>query len=168
MKLKFLPFVLVAIVMITGCSSNGEPPQELEPIYEYNIRKALNGSFHGERYSSTLNLIENEDIIFAPFEKKKEYIPPYGGKFMAYGIATISTYINDNEPNDFDIQTCLYSLNTTNDPFTLSFYEYDAQNDQVVNREEKRVLLFETPDLFYMRRYGTTEQNNLTYTRIND
>lgn len=158
---KILFATVLSVSLLTSCGGTEEDMPEITTEYEHNIRTALNGTFHGERFSSVTNVKENEDIRFEPFEKPRQEVSGFG-TFNAYGIAVLTDHLNDNEPTGE--KTCLYSLNTSSDPITLSFYPYE--NGQVVSREDRRTIQFETPDLFYMRRYGTTPENNLTYTRI--
>ncbi|MDE7456672.1 MAG: membrane lipoprotein lipid attachment site-containing protein [Prevotella sp.] len=160
MKKIFFALALSSLFVLSGCSETQEDSPELTTEYEYNIRKALNGTFHGERFSTSTNVRENEDIRFEPFDRPRKEVSGFG-TFTAYGIAVLTQYLNDNTPTGET--TCLYSLNTGSEPFTLSFYPY--REGQVVSREDRRTIEFETPDLFCMRRYGTTPENNLTYTR---
>lgn len=158
---KIFICAMLSLSLLTSCGGSEEDAPELTTEYEQNIRAALNGTFHGERFSSATNVRENEDIRFEPFDKPRQEVSGFG-TFNAYGIAVLTDYLNDNEPTGSI--TCLYSLNTSTDPFTLSFYQYE--NGAVVNREDRRTVQFETPDLFYMRPYGTTVENNKTYTRV--
>lgn len=159
---KKLFAVAVVLFTLTACGGDDDTPEQPIPEYEYNARRALNGKFHGERQSTLGDITEYEDIEFQPYDKPKEANGFYG-KFTAYGIAFTCDYVNDNAP--FATYRNYYSLDTSRgEPFTLSFYRCNDNGD-VINREDRRIIEFQTLDLFFMRPYGTTAENNKTYRR---
>ena len=157
-KFFILTFALLALA---ACGGSDDEPSEITTQYEQNIRKTLNGKFHGERKSTIGDITENEDIEFQPYDKPRQ-ITSLFGTFNAYGIALTCDYINDNPP--FATYRNYYVLDTSREPFTLSFYRCNDNGD-VTNREDKRIIDVQSFDLFYMRSYGTTAENNKTYTR---
>lgn len=150
-----------ALLTLCACSSGGDTTEELTTQYEANIRKTLNGKFHGERKSTIGDITENEDIEFQPYDKPRKMVSLFG-TFNAYGIAITCDYVNDNTP--FATYRNYYTLDTSNEPFTLSFYRCDEEGN-VTNRADERTIKVESFDLFYMRPYGTAEENNKTYRR---
>lgn len=160
--MKKLLFIVYAIIALTGCGGeNIGETDEITTVYEHNIRKALNGKFHGERHSTVTNVTECEDIEFIPYDKPRQ-IDGFFGSFTAYGIAITCDYVNDNKP--FASYRNYYSLDTRGDNITLSFHRCN-EDGSVINREDRRILEVQTFDLFYMRPYGTTKENNYTYKR---
>ncbi len=157
-KILLMAFVLLALC---ACSGGDDTTEELTTQYEANIRKTLNGKFHGERKSTIGDIIENEDIEFQPYDKPRQVVSLFGS-FNAYGIAITCDYINDNKP--FATYRNYYTLDTSKEPFTLSFYRCNDEGN-VINRADVRTIKVQSFDLFYMRPYGTTEENNKTYKR---
>ena len=160
--MKKLLFIVYAIIALTGCvRDNIGETDTVTTEYERNISKALNGKFHGERHSTVTNVTECEDIEFIPYDKPRP-IDGFFGSFTAYGIAITCDYVNNNKP--FATYRNYYSLGTRGDNITLSFYRC-SEDGSVVDREDRRILEVQTSDLFYMRPYGTTKENNYMYKR---
>lgn len=140
------------------------------PEYIYQRITYLNGSFHGELFSSVTNTKECEDIKFVSFNSAKELTGVLTGAFTAYGKCSVLSYTNDHLLEVS--KTCYFGFpdiavieeNKEGDKFIISFYQCNDKGE-VIGREEKRIIQIQNQDKFLMRRYGLTEENNLVYTR---
>lgn len=157
-------FSIFIILFSIACSSENENTVVLEAEWEVKARQLLIGSWHGELYSAVTNSTECEDIVFIPFEEKQEKVG-LSGKFQASGVAEIEHYYNDHLLETEE--RCLFSIidYDTTDGLLIAFYPCD-ENNEVIGREDKRLLIAESLTKFYMRKYGLTRENNLTYTKI--
>lgn len=157
--------LVLTILFSISCSSDDEKPVVLEAEWEVKARQLLVGSWHGELFSSVTNSTECEDIVFIPFEEKQEKMG-LSGKIQAYGVAEIEHYFNDHLLQTE--QKCLFTVLDYDsvEGLLIAFYPCNEKNE-IIGREDKRVLFAESLTKFYMRKYGLTKENNLTYTKQN-
>lgn len=158
MKSRML-IIFAALLTLSACSGDGRNEPSPVTEQEQNMRLLLDGKFHGERTWG--NITECEDVEFLPYDSPRT-VKGFFGTFTAYGIALTNDYIGGNAPTA--TYRNYYSLDTSKEPFTLSFYRCNEEGS-VTDREDKRTIEAQSFDLFLMRPYGTTAENNKTYKR---
>lgn len=170
-KLLFISTATICLsLLLLSCSDNKDEPSVMTTEFIYNSLNLLNGVYHGEHYSETTNTTEHEDIVFTPympFGKTKEVYGVLSGTITVFGTASVCSYHNDHllETN----KTYYLSFNDYGEyppeyVFYVSFYQY-GDHGKVIGSEDRRIVTILSKNKFLMRRYGTTEENNLLYVK---
>lgn len=156
----------VALLLFTACSK--DDPTPTDPAWLTETKALLVGTWYGEKYSETFNTTEAEKIKFEPSTTSHKEVSLFG-TFEAYGVAYMTEYLN-GEPwgysyTDGEIR-CYYSLDWDygEDCVVVSFYKINDDNE-VINKADKRELRPVNSTEFVMRPYGTGEGLNMTYNK---
>lgn len=154
---------LLALLLFAACSKNDEAPQNTDKEVAA-ATQVLNGKFVGSLYSSATNTTETEEMTFSPYSSAKEMTSVLDGKIKVYGTAVVTKYTNDHLLEV--THNCYYSVNVayTGAQPTVSFYAY-AENGDINNKEDKRIITILSNSSFKMRDYGLSENNNKTFTK---
>lgn len=159
----FIAAVMAAVVLF-GCSDNKEESVDsVRVAYLKELATTLNGSWKGELYHSVTNTTEHEDIVFKKWNNPQVVVSLFG-TFTGYGVAELRHYINDEwllvEKN------CIFSLDTWGYEPLVVFYRCNDELEVISPKEERNIEILDG-NSFNMRKYGTSEANNLNYTRQN-
>ncbi len=160
--MKRLLIWATALLLCAACTKDNEPTVT-EPAWVATLNSYLSGTWYGERYSGTFNTTDHEDIVFAPFATKE--VVSLFGTFNAHGVAVITKYTNDHLLET--TERCLYSIGDEykkENGYFLSFYPCDESNE-VISREDKRILRKTGETQFRMRSSGLTIENELEYSK---
>lgn len=154
-----------ALPLVFGCSSSDDEEQ-IAPVPEYvsNRLNYLNGSFLGKLHSETLNVTEYELVQFERYTTPKTFSGVQTGEVTSYGEAVLTSYKDDHLLET--TKTCFIGFDEVdleNNGFCISFYE--KKGNEIVGREDKRIINPLSETSFKMRRYGTTEETSLVYTK---
>lgn len=124
----------------------------------------LNGSFLGKIHSETLNVTEYELIKVKRYTNPKKFSGVITGEITSYGEAILTSYKDDHLLEVS--KTCFIGFDEVkldNGGFYIYFYEMNG--NEVIGREDKRIIYPLSETTFKMRRYGTTEETSLVYTK---
>lgn len=160
--MRRIMYLAIVLLLCTACTKD-DPQGGLEPTYITTMKELLTGSWHGELYSETTNTTECEDLTFRPFREVEKVVSLFG-TFDAYGTVQVESYINDHLLPTSEL--CLYTIvgYDSGVGYIVSFYPCDNDNE-VIGKEDKRILIPENDTAFLMRKYGLTERNNRRYER---
>lgn len=159
---KFLSILAVAL-MLGSCSDDSEEIYGFSE-HEKEVLEALQGTFYGEySINDGATVYRTEEITFTPYSEPKEVVSLFG-TFKACGDAAIDEVYTGVETNSI----CYLVISTPaydGQEQTVSFYEYDPANGEVTNKEDKRVLTIIDGSTIKLRSYGTSEDNDITFTK---
>lgn len=153
---------LLALLLVMACSKSEDAQSTDKEVAA--VSQVLNGKFVGTLYSSTTNTTETEEMTFSPYSSTKEMTSTLDGKIKVYGTAVVTKYTNDHQ---LEItHNCYYCVNVAYSGAqpTVSFYAY-AENGEINNKEDKRIITILSNNSFKMRGYGLSEDNNKTFTK---
>ena len=164
MKWNVFIAAAMAAAVLLGCSDNKEESVDsVQGAYFKELATTLNGNWKGELYHSATNTTEHEDIVFKKWNNPQEVVSLFG-TFTGYGVAELRQYVNDGLL--LVEEYCIFSLDTWGNEPLVVFYPCNDELE-VISREDKRNIEILDGNSFNMRNYGTTEANNLHYTRQN-
>ena len=153
---------LISLLLFCSACSDDKSQERLDPPWLTAIRELFVGSWHGELCSEALEITECEDLLFTPFAERVNVVSQFG-TFDADGMVLVEGYYGDHL-----LQTskrCLYTIvGYRGEEYLVSFYPCNDENE-VTGGEEKRIVIPESATLFYMRKYGLSEQNNKRYEK---
>lgn len=179
---KIFYFVLAICLLsfsTVSCSDDKDDQPEITSVHIGECNKFFNGTFHGERYDKSTNTTECEDIVFSPFERHKTVFGVLTGEVNVWSIASVTKYVTTGNAGDHLMEvkkTCFVDYPLTPYPdcdyndtgFSIVFYPCDGK-ETITGSEDKRFVTLagavETQTGFKMRPYGTTEENDLIYTK---
>lgn len=157
---KYIAIVML-LLLVVACSKSEDTQNTDKEVAA--VTQVLNGKFVGSLYSSATNTTETEEVTFFPYSSTKE-MTSLDGKIKVYGTAVVTKYTNDHLLEV--TRNCYYSVNVAYPGAqpTVSFYAY-AENGEINNKEDKRIIAILSNNSFKMRGYGMAENNDKTFTK---
>ena len=153
--------IVMLLLLVVACSKSEDTQNTDKEVAA--VTQVLNGKFVGSLYSSATNTTETEEVTFSPYSSTKE-MTSLDGKIKVYGTTVVTKYTNDHLLEV--TRNCYYSVNVAYPGAqpTVSFYAY-AENGEINNKEDKRIIAILSNNSFKMRNYGLSEDNNKTFMK---
>lgn len=147
---KYIAIVML-LLLVVACTKSEDTQNTDKEVAA--VTQVLNGKFVGSLYSSATNTTETEEMTST-----------LDGKIKVYGTAVVTKYTNDHLLEV--THNCYYSVNVAylGAQPTVSFYAY-AENGEINNKEDKRIIAILSNNSFKMRGYGMAENNDKTFTK---